>query len=121
MDTRFIDRRYPKLAVLAAAVLPFLLFQVGTAHAQFSIAPAASASQSASPSAALKTESATAPFRSAMQGYKPYTDEKTVDWKQANDSTGKIGGWREYAKEAQQPDAAADSARSAPDARPIKP
>ena len=121
MNTAFIDRRCPRLAVLAAAVLPFLLFQVGTAHAQSSIAPAASAPHSASSSAALKTESASAPFRSAMQGYKPYTDEKTVDWKQANDSTGKIGGWREYAKEAQQPDSAADSAASAPDARPFKP
>ena len=46
-------------------------------------------------------------FRSAFEGYKPYTEEKTVDWKRANDNVGKIGGWREYAREASQPDTAA--------------
>jgi hypothetical protein len=42
-------------------------------------------------------------FRSAFEGYQPYTDEKTISWKEANDVTGRIGGWRAYAKEAQQP------------------
>lgn len=121
MHLRFTSRRCPKLAVLAAAALPFLLFRVDMAHAQSGIVPAASASQSAAPSPAQKIDNAPVPYRSAMQGYKPYTDEKTMDWKQANDSTGKIGGWREYAKQAQQPDAAADSAASAPDAKPVKP
>ena len=46
-------------------------------------------------------------FRSAFEGYKPYTEEKTIDWKQANDNVGKIGGWREYAREASQPETAA--------------
>ena len=41
-------------------------------------------------------------FRSAMDGYKPYTEESTVNWKEANDSTARIGGWRAYAKEARQ-------------------
>ena len=104
MNSRFIDRRHARLAWLAIAALPFF---IGIADAQTSSAPA--------------------PYRSAMEGYKPYTDEKIVDWKQANDSTGKIGGWREYAKEAQQPDAADASAKPAPDgkpapdARPVKP
>ena len=39
-------------------------------------------------------------YRSALEGYQSYTDEKVVDWKEANDNTGRIGGWREYAKEA---------------------
>ena len=107
MNSRFIDRRHARRVVLAIAALPFF---IGIAHAQ--------------------TRSAPAPYRSAMEGYKPYTDEKIVDWKQANDSTGKIGGWREYAKEAQQPDApdAADAGakpapagKQAPDAKPVKP
>ena len=107
MNSRFIDRRHARRVVLAIAALPFF---IGIAHAQ--------------------TRSAPAPYRSAMEGYKPYTDEKIVDWKQANDSTGKIGGWREYAKEAQQPDApdAADAGakpapagKPAPDAKPVKP
>ena len=43
------------------------------------------------------------PYRSALEGYQPYTDEKIVNWKEANDNTGRIGGWREYAKEASEP------------------
>ena len=41
---------------------------------------------------------------SAFEGYKPYTDDPMGNWKAANDSVAKIGGWREYAKQAQQPD-----------------
>jgi hypothetical protein len=43
-------------------------------------------------------------YRSAFEGYKPYTDDKLLSWKDANDSTGQIGGWRVYAREARQPD-----------------
>lgn len=41
-------------------------------------------------------------FQSALEGYQPYTDEKIAPWKEANDSVGRIGGWRAYAREAQQ-------------------
>lgn len=43
-------------------------------------------------------------YRSAFEGYKPYTDDKLLNWKEVNDTTGRIGGWRTYAKEARQPD-----------------
>lgn len=56
-------------------------------------------------------------FRSALEGYQPYTEEKTINWKEANDLTGRIGGWRVYAKEAQQP-AAAGSPPAPPPADP---
>lgn len=46
-------------------------------------------------------------FRSALEGYQPYTDEKIVNWKEANNNAGRIGGWREYAKEASQPESGA--------------
>ena len=36
-------------------------------------------------------------YRSAFEGYKPYTDDKLLNWKDANDTTGRIGGWRAYA------------------------
>lgn len=39
-------------------------------------------------------------YQSALEGYRPYTDEKVVDWKVANDTTAQIGGWRAYAREA---------------------
>ena len=130
MNIRFIDRRCASIAVLAIAALPFY---VGVAHAQTSTAPAPStsptsptASPSASPSALLPASPPSsaisprppAPYRSAMEGYQPYTDEKLIDWKQANDSTGRIGGWREYAKEAQQTDTRGAGSMPAPDAKP---
>lgn len=40
---------------------------------------------------------------SAFAGYKALTDEPVENWKTANDKVAKIGGWREYAKQAQQP------------------
>lgn len=39
-------------------------------------------------------------FKSVFEGYQPYTDDKAVNWKETNDSTARIGGWRAYAKEA---------------------
>lgn len=66
--------------------------------------PGLSAAQSPAPaSPAPVTQTSPAPaFRSAMDGYKPYTEESTVNWKEANDTTARIGGWRAYAKEARQ-------------------
>jgi hypothetical protein len=40
-------------------------------------------------------------FRSALEGYQPYTDGDAPAWKQANEAVGQIGGWRAYAREAQ--------------------
>lgn len=40
-------------------------------------------------------------YQSALEGYRPYSDEKVLSWKDSNDMVGKIGGWRVYAKEAQ--------------------
>ena len=42
-------------------------------------------------------------FQSAFDGYQPYTDDKTSNWKAANDTAAQIGGWRAYAKEASAP------------------
>ncbi|EJL91333.1 hypothetical protein PMI15_00066 [Polaromonas sp. CF318] len=69
--------------------------------------PGPSAAQSPAPAAPTSAAQASPPpaFRSAMEGYKPYTEEVTVDWKEANDTTARIGGWRAYAKEARQPQA----------------
>jgi hypothetical protein len=50
------------------------------------------------------TSSAPAPgqYRSALEGYQPYSETEMVPWKAANDTVGQIGGWRAYAKEAAQ-------------------
>lgn len=93
MNLRFISN--PLALVAALAVWP-------SAHAQIP-APASSASTS-SP----------LEFRSAFESYQPYTEEKTINWKEANDLTGRIGGWRAYAKEAQQPAAPGTPPASSP-------
>lgn len=46
----------------------------------------------------------TVSYTSPMADYQPFVDEKVTAWKTANDKVGQIGGWRAYAKEAQQPD-----------------
>ena len=84
MNTRFF---------MAACSLASLL---GTAaHAQPAVP---SAPTPAAPSAPQPLA-----FQSAFQHYQPYTDDKIVNWKDANDTTARIGGWRAYAKEASAP------------------
>ena len=41
-------------------------------------------------------------YTSPIADYQPFVDEKITSWKVANDKVGQIGGWRAYAKEAQQ-------------------
>ena len=60
----------------------------------------------------------TAPYPSAFKGYNPYTDERIVNWKAANDTTASIGGWREYARQAQQPENTATPATKAGETMP---
>jgi hypothetical protein len=51
-------------------------------------------------------------YESAMTKYRRPSDEKAVSWRDANDAVARIGGWRVYAREAQQ----ADPPASAPPA-----
>lgn len=95
MTIRFISRQLPWQALVPLAM--------ATSFASAQTLPTAAASASAP-----------TPFRSALDGYQPYTDEKIVDWKEANDKVGRIGGWREYAKEAQSPAGAGTPAASTP-------
>lgn len=41
-------------------------------------------------------------YRSAFEGYRAFSDEKVAPWKDSNDTVGKIGGWKAYAREAQE-------------------
>ena len=66
-------------------------------------------------------DTAPPPYRSALEGYQRYTDEKPVNWKEANDTTARIGGWREYAKEASQTQAQEGAAKPDSGATPAKP
>lgn len=56
------------------------------------------------PAAALATpttaSTGSGDYRSALEGYQPYSETQMVPWKAANETVGQIGGWRAYAKEA---------------------
>jgi len=73
-----------------------------TACASLSVAAQTNVAAQAAPAPA-QIQTAPQAFRSAMEGYQPFGDEKQLSWKDANDTVGKIGGWRAYAKEAAQP------------------
>ena len=40
-------------------------------------------------------------YRSPFAEYRPLGEDKNTAWKDANDTVGKIGGWRVYAREAE--------------------
>ena len=53
-------------------------------------------------------------YESVFARYQSYRDEKTGSWREANETVDRIGGWRAYAKEAQQPDSVAPIAPATP-------
>lgn len=74
------------------------------------------------PAPAGPTGDGTAPgWRSAMEGYSPFADQPTGNWKAANDEVGKIGGWRAYAREASAPDPAVTATPPTPSIAPTAP
>ena len=64
-----------------------LLFLAALAHAE--------------PLDPLSADAPTPPPRleTGLSGYQPF-DEKTIDWRLANDTVREIGGWRSYLREA---------------------
>ncbi len=59
-------------------------------------------------------------YESSFSRYRRLGDEKPVSWREANDTVARIGGWRVYAREAQQADPGPGSkpAESTPVAAP---
>jgi hypothetical protein len=41
-------------------------------------------------------------YESALSQYRGLVDDKALSWREANDAVARIGGWRVYAREAQQ-------------------
>lgn len=76
-------RRLAALSFFAAAAI--------AATAQPS--PASSTTPTASPPPVLT-------YKSALDGYQPFADEKPIPWKEANETVYRRGGWQAYAKEA---------------------
>ena len=84
----------------------FGVVMASASHAQPGVTTPAATSQ-ASPSATATPAAASAFAKSGagpsvFDDYKPYTDEPPGNWKAANNNVAQIGGWREYAKQAQQ-------------------
>jgi hypothetical protein len=45
-------------------------------------------------------------YESAFSRYRRAADDKAIPWRDANDTAARTGGWRTYAREAQQPEPA---------------
>lgn len=56
-------------------------------------------------------------YQSALSRYRRAGVDKAIPWRESNDTAARIGGWRAYAREAQQP----EPAPSAPAAAPAEP
>lgn len=81
---------------------------------------AAAAQQQAPTEPPPRNEVASVPFRSISEDYEPYSDQKLIPWREANDNVGRIGGWREYAREARQPVSGGDPAGAAAAGAPAR-
>ena len=100
-------------AVRSALLAASLLATLTAAQAQ----PAATAARPdpLDPKASVPTLR----YESSFAQYRRLGEEKPVSWRDANDTVTRIGGWRVYAREAQQPDPAPTTApTSAPPAAP---
>jgi hypothetical protein len=75
------------------------------------------AQQAPAPSTAAAPASAAPsalPYRALSEHYESYADQKLTPWSEANDTVRRIGGWREYAREARPPAANPAPAASSP-------
>jgi hypothetical protein len=93
---------YPSARVLLPAAFLMLSALVGAADAP---APSSSPPAKADP---FDANAAVPPacYESAFKRLRPQREEAPRSWKEANDEVARIGGWRAYAREAAQPDAA---------------
>jgi hypothetical protein len=49
----------------------------------------------------------------ALRRYRPATTPEVGSWREANDTVARVGGWKAYLREAQQPESAASAASAA--------
>jgi hypothetical protein len=65
-------------------------------------------------SLAAPAQSLELPYESVFKDYQAHKDVKLLDWKASNEAVRAAGGWREYLKESQAPDAPSLAKPSAP-------
>ena len=75
----------------------------GAAALLAALAPAISPAQTAPADAGARAAQPPPAWRSAFEGYQPFSEEKTASWPQANEAVLRAGGWRSYAREAAAP------------------
>lgn len=75
---------------------------------------AAAAAAQSTPPATAGAAAAPLSYRSPLAGYRPLTEEEVIPWRETNDTVGRIGGWREYARESSQPAASAPKPGASP-------
>ena len=51
-------------------------------------------------------------YDSSFAGYRAFADEDVAPWKETNDTAGRIGGWRVYARGAREPESGKPTAPS---------
>jgi hypothetical protein len=83
--------RVAPIAILCIALFSLcaLAQQPATPVAQITLKPSESALQ----------------FNSVFDRYQSFKSEKVGSWRDANDTVNRVGGWREYLKQSQQPEA----------------
>ena len=121
--SHFSRKLAPHAAVALASVLAVAaLAQAAHDHAAMTHSkPATAAATAALPAVPVAGADASLiplPYESVFTRYQSYRDEKAASWREANETVNRIGGWRAYAKEAQQPDKVVPTAPIAPTAPP---
>ena len=96
-----VVRRQRLLRAVPAVLLAAALFALLTA-AQAQPSAKAARPDPLDPKASVTTLR----YESSFARYRLLGEEKPVSWRDANDTVTQIGGWRVYAREAQQPDPA---------------
>ena len=112
----FSSQLAPRAAALLMGVLA-LGASAQTPHnhaAMTEMKPAAAPTTAVAPVAPATPSSSPLRYESVFARYQSYRDEKTGSWREANETVDRIGGWRAYAKEAQQPDSVAPIAPITP-------
>ena len=98
------------VASLLRWLMPAALCVFAGAAAAQTPPPAAAKPDPLDPGASVPT----VVYESAFSRYRRPADDKAIPWREANDTAARIGGWRAYAREAQQPDPAASAAAATP-------
>ena len=91
-------------------VLPSLLFTLLLAAQAQAQSPATTRPDPLDPKAQVPSVR----YESSFAQFRRIGDDKPVAWREANDAVARIGGWRVYAREAQQPEPSVAEKPAAP-------